>query len=371
MGQVFANSRSRGYREESSSDTEDTASARNDSSAVDASVENKERMVIGLQATPYDAVILALTLHTDKLYTKTHGNAGLFLQVLFGITLLVMSFSIQIILVVSLLVTTIYVEKDPYRKGLDEKYNVLSAALASNPPLRLNVDDALEGDTLALCQTKSTLPLAHFLVLLLWNARMLAEIVDALWRLNVIRSLPVIDVRGRQTYPLIDDDNSNGKEEHIVGITRRIRVVCHCLVVLPQFLCAVLLWWMGTKFLFFAHSTDLLIMKAISLSFITQLDEIMFSAFGSLRFKARVNKASFRYYCDPPGWNWSMWGTSVVKFGVALGLLFFVHNVTFQKVTTFRYACDEYFKTYPLDYSPHYESIWTSFLEALELPQFS
>merc|ERR1712048_1042033 len=79
----------------------------------------------------------------------------------------------------------------------------------------------------------------------------------------------------------------------ITHLSLAVKVGLTLFVCVPQSICAYLLYWTGAKFLFFTDRMDILIMKAISLSFILQLDELLFATFASVSTQLRLEKARY------------------------------------------------------------------------------
>merc|ERR1712129_331038 len=110
------------------------------------------------------------------------------------------------------------------------------------------------------------------------------------------------------------------------------------------------------------------IMKAISLSFITQLDELLYAAFASNSFKARLKKATYLVVHEKPLWDWSSWGIVVFKIFVTISMTVLIIYGIFGHATAHRDVCFEYFAAFP-SATPGRgdEPLWTTFLKGLEI----
>jgi len=127
------------------------------------------------------------------------------------------------------------------------------------------------------------------------------------------------------------------------------------------------LYWLGAKFLFFTHRMDILVMKSVSLSFISQLDELLFSAYASLSFKSKLQRSCYVVDREKSSRNWYTWGHAAAQFLIALFLTIFVVWGVFGYITRHRAACYDYFKVFPKATPVRGdEPVWTTFLKGLE-----
>lgn len=332
-------------------DVEDLENEETSGKACDEMLTSK----IPLQDTSYDAVVMALVCLEDEGYRNRHGQAAL-LQFLTGLSLHIMVVIVQVSIVVFLLVTTTQTAAQPYRDDIEGKTKIILDAVASHTYL------AIDGPGMTLCQEMDTLQGAHFLIQFIWSARMLQEFVDVMWRLVHVYGMAQgqVDQGG-----IVEDDDG-----HILIAHNNACVTWMCMLIspIPQVLCAVFLWWTGAKFLFFAHTMGVLIMKAISIAFITSLDEMMYKSFAPKGFKEVVHKTRYLYCRGRPHYHWHMWGVSIAKVAFALTLSCFVYWGVYGNVTAFRGACWKYWGEFPSDI-PHRgnETMFTSLLKGLEL----
>jgi hypothetical protein len=312
---------------------------------------------VAMQPTPYDGVVLAAQCYSDATYRKKHGGEAL-AQLVLALFMHVLALGIQLSLIFLLLVSAAEPKAAFFRDGVLNRTAVIEKAVSATPPVRLSSDDS----AIANCMMMDTLPGAHYLILFLWSTRIMKELNDASWRLLLIYRMDHT-LKGERLLEEKDD----GRVE-IIGSMAWLKFLLVVIVVLPQFACAMFLWWTGSKFLFFTSSMATLIMKAISLSFVTQLDELLFSAFISVSFRTALKKASFVQSQRNQNWHWNVWGSCVVKYLLAILMVSFVYNVTFWRVTDYRLGCQAYFRAFP-DTTPGRgtDSLWTSMLKGFDL----
>lgn len=312
---------------------------------------------IPLQDTSYDAVVMALVCLEDEGYRNRHGKAAL-MQFLTGLSLHIMVVIVQVSIVGFLLVTTTQTESLPYRDDIEGKTKIILDAVASHTYL------PIDGPGMTLCQEMDTLQGAHLLIQFIWSARMLQEFGDVMRRL-----VHVYGMEGQSESAeggMLEEDDDG----HILIVHNNACVTWMCMLIspIPQVLCAAFLWWTGAKFLFFAHTMGVLIMKAISIAFITSLDEMMFKSFAPKGFKEVVHKTRYLYSRPKPNYHWHMWGITVAKVAFTLTLSSFIYWGVYGNVTAFRSACWKYWSVFPSDI-PHRgnETMFTSLLKGLEL----
>merc|ERR1711972_800598 len=154
----------------------------------------------------------------------------------------------------------------------------------------------------------------------------------------------------------------------ITHLSLAVKVGLTLFVCVPQSICAYLLYWTGAKFLFFTNRMDILIMKAISLSFILQLDELLFATFASVSTQLRLEKASYEITRSLPNRDWHIWGQPLVKYLVTSGLTLTIVYIVFGDITQFRRACQRYFVAFP-DTTPVHGAtpFWVIFFQGLDI----
>lgn len=334
------------------------SSSDEDESGPDLPTE--EVLEIPLQGTAHDGVMLAAVCLSCKEYLREHGKVATWIQ--FGLMALLQFFGtlIQVCVVFFLLVTTTQEAADPFRHGVETNTETLSMAIGGAQPVRVPDDDA----AIQMCHRLTNLHYAHLLVQIMWCTKMMIEFTDAVWRCRTLLLMPLA-LRGVSVEPLT---RMQGTKTYVDKMTHPLKWLAMTCVCIPQFVCAFFLWWTGAKFLFFATSMGVLIMKAISLSFITQLDEMLFSAFAPIRFRQFLKKAVYTYTSAEPSWHWGLWGSSAAKVAFVAFQVYLVTNIIFFNTTRFRELCFDYYKFFPDQVSVKGGGdLWNLFLRSMEL----
>jgi hypothetical protein len=313
---------------------------------------------IPLANTSYDGVMLAVVCLVDDTFKEHHGNFAVVMQFVFAVCLHLFTLFAQTTMVFLLLTTSVQRTAGPYREGIEGRTEAISAAVSSVPPTRLADDD----DAIHFCKADKTFPGSHFFILLIWGARMINEAVEAMWRLVLIFRME--EREGDED--LMSENEDDGKVV-IFRNTCFIRAFQFIFVALPQLMIAFFLYYTGAKFLFYATTMAKVVLKAIGLGFIVSIDELLFKAFASMRFKVRLGRSSFMYRMERPNWHWSMWGQSLCKFIAVLVGAVLLTYVTFGPANTYRKACMSYHNNFPdawTSYSKY--DMWTTFMKGME-----
>lgn len=312
---------------------------------------------VSLDQTSYDAIVMVVVCVSDESYCQRHGPTITRMWLWTSILLHICVVAFQFAIVFCLLVTTAQTAADPFRHGIEEKTSTILQAAANQTHLRL------DQSPIELCEQMDVLKGGHLLIQIVWAARMLQEFTESIWRAFYIFTL----------HQQHDNSISALQEEpdgDILILHTSPGLCCLFLLIssVPQCSCAVLLWWTGAKFLFFATSMGVLIMKAISLAFVTTLDEMMFKSWAPQGFKDLVGNCKYCIGSVRLPRHLYMWGACILKFVISVALAIFIYWGVFGYVTSFRMACWEYWKVFPADI-PHRgsESLWTTFLKGLEI----
>eukprot|EP00929_Paragymnodinium_shiwhaense_P022333 TRINITY_DN14298_c0_g1_i2.p1 TRINITY_DN14298_c0_g1~~TRINITY_DN14298_c0_g1_i2.p1 ORF type:complete len:479 (+),score=84.79 TRINITY_DN14298_c0_g1_i2:104-1540(+) len=302
------------------------------------------RRAMGLQLTPYDATVLSLTALWDRNFRYMRGKDAIGMLLVSSLVIHAVNITVQMILIFSLLATTIRDESKPYRDtdNLRAAIAALRDAVSSGVSLedydRASLTNGQE-QAMQFCELMKTLPWSHTAVIFLWFTRMIQEWMDALRRFYYVMSLDWANSSEDEELIWINKATGSGNDKYLIyRTTLTIQIIFCIFVSLPQFVVAFFLSWAGAKYLFFTHDMGTLVMKAISLSFIIQVDELMFLSFGSLRFKEQVKNTG--YIVDASGnEHWDLWGMSAVKIGAAVLVTYWVSHEAFRDVVSLRHLC--------------------------------
>lgn len=88
-----------------------------------------------------------------------------------------------------------------------------------------------------------------------------------------------------------DDD---GEALIVTSASRKVKVIVFCLVLLPKLVIAVLLWWIGARWLMSTTSFEGLILNGVALAFILELDEVCFKALLPPSLMSEIEQIQFR-----------------------------------------------------------------------------
>jgi len=142
-----------------------------------------------------------------------------------------------------------------------------------------------------LCSAVLTKPRFLSVILFLWSARMVGELksISHLWdNINALPNLP----SGAGT------EHGVLKRHHqtdILGFTRLTRVAIYILVILPKLVICLVLWIIGSSWLTSTVEYEELILNALALQFVIDIDEQIFEYFLPTRAKKGVLKTKFAY----------------------------------------------------------------------------
>jgi len=84
-----------------------------------------------------------------------------------------------------------------------------------------------------------------------------------------------------------------------------------------------------------------LVLKALTLQYIIGLDELVYSAFSSVRFRQLAGNVKFRVVKQRASAAWKMWGINTIKLAALVAYLVFVSWV-FSDLRTLHHLCRKY-----------------------------
>lgn len=124
-----------------------------------------------------------------------------------------------------------------------------------------------------LCQVPLSQPVLFVALLLVWTSHVQADVRETLDYAISWANLPRpedIDCKGQAK--LRDDDGLLVVE----AASREVKAFVFGLILLPKFAIAVVLWWLGASWLTATTSFGDLVLNAVALAFITDVDEIFY-----------------------------------------------------------------------------------------------
>lgn len=130
-----------------------------------------------------------------------------------------------------------------------------------------------------MCESGLAQPAFLFTILFLWTLRMLQEFVENLTLYLHLRNIPDLPP-GCSSWQQMYDHWSDGQRKiYVVALTPLSRCGANCLIVVPRFLVMTSILYLGWRWLAASESPDGLILNALALEFIINIDEMIFAAF--------------------------------------------------------------------------------------------
>jgi hypothetical protein len=155
-------------------------------------------------------------------------------------------------------------------------------------------EDMAEDEKVSLCQFPLSQPEFFMVILVMWTAYAAIDITETVEL--CLNWLSIKTCTGRHALTNLDaaETEEAGSEGSIVlqGASKTLKAVALILILLPKLMIAIVLWWIGARWLTSTTSFEDLIMNAVALAFITDLDEIVFEALVPKDAKRSVEKHS-------------------------------------------------------------------------------
>jgi len=329
--------------------------------------------------------------HCGRRFLWTLTSVGIFMLNL------IMQFGLSYILYAS----SVEHSEDKYENGLSGRMNVIENALSDNKALS---ESSASFQTVEMCSHELASVrgwiMIYYFVVFIWYARMIQEISETMWISAVVwqvpstapsngdnpdeaqelmegnerglRALSDADANGnapRKRIPtLLTNSLRSSKSSHmlpraltqamdeeqdniqmVVRVSPCLRCAILFIVVFWKLTLACWVAWVGAKFLTLSPSTACLVIKSLSLQFVVQIDELLFKSFASLRRQDEVARSQLIYQKPEMQW-WSIWGSSLFRFVLAVAATVLTLDVAFGEITSFRLHCYEYFTRFP---QPH------------------
>jgi len=153
---------------------------------------------------------------------------------------------------------------------------------------------------LAICEIAVTNEGFYITSLFLWWTSMMKELRTT-WRLFLnISSMP--QCSGGSNMLKVFNDKADHFEEavevavsqvHIVALTACARWCLYLFVCLPKFLICIALLWLGSQWLSATNKFEDLIMNAVAMTFVTQIDEMLYDVLLPAKFREEVSATNF------------------------------------------------------------------------------
>lgn len=134
-------------------------------------------------------------------------------------------------------------------------------------------------------------------IVFLWSARMLNEVRDS-WQLAhdlfAIESLP-LDAKPHDMLHEVKDDSGETLHVEIVAVNRMARFLMTVFVLLPKIIVAMLLAYIGCRWLAATQSFGDLILNALALEFVIGIDDLMYEVFTPLDVRQFIEQTKFAH----------------------------------------------------------------------------
>jgi len=138
-----------------------------------------------------------------------------------------------------------------------------------------------------LCQMAMTNHVFYYLILFLWSMSMMQEFrtAERLFR-NIASMPPCVEEE-----EMLEAVGSSGMS--IVALTSTARNALYVLVCFPKLLISGFLWWCGAEWLSATTSFQDLVLNTVAMTFVTQIDEVLYMALLPVSYKKCVKDINF------------------------------------------------------------------------------
>lgn len=219
--------------------------------------------------------------------------------------------------------------------------------------------DKISGHVLNDCLStrKVQYQMCYAIVMLLWIAKMMPEFRQARY---VWRAIWCMEVRKDNTMPLLEADGVT-----ILRLDRWLQVLLLIMIPCVRFVVAVLVAYAGIDFLLAQSTTGNIVLKALCMQFVTDIDNLFLLAFTSSGGRASVStmklfvkpeKTPF-WTIEPDLWDNGVGGLTYIAFGLMVAALFtgcvgrFAEfgdwGIVKYNLMYFRYKCQDFCNTFP------------------------
>jgi len=141
-----------------------------------------------------------------------------------------------------------------------------------------------------LCDMALSEPAFVGTMLMIWVSRMLGEFRSVVYLVRSIESIPKVP---HQSLMINLYESELGTIHEIVGLTHRVCFCLHLFITVPQFGINLWLTYMGVRWLASTVSFSDLILNALALQFIVEIDEILLRSLYPERMISALQRAKF------------------------------------------------------------------------------
>lgn len=173
-----------------------------------------------------------------------------------------------------------------------------------------------------LCQIAMTNQVFYYTVLLLWTVSSMHEIRTAQRLFGNIMRVPRAETLGDQ----IVVDNVDGSKITIRALKPIVRSLMIGIVVLPKIIISCCLMLLGMRWLSATTSFEELVMNAVSMTFVTQIDELLYHFALPANYRNQVADINFSLDITPEEAERETW-FSYVRSAFYCGLTFLIVHI--------------------------------------------
>lgn len=206
------------------------------------------------------------------------------------------------------------------------------------------------------CTVQRAPPWLGYLMMFMWLAMMIKQVVDTLELIKIIVMLPEEkptpwDKEDKDKDPNKEDENNSYKQigkdkDKIASMAFKWQLFCLLFILLPQLGLEIFITTAGIRFLAMTGAPGRLIMKAMALKFILSFGKLFYLAFASTQFTRYMGKVKYQWERSQQRNYWNSWLSSLFKlFLVVLGVGLAWYP--YSHVLKLRHYCRQYYEVYP------------------------
>jgi hypothetical protein len=243
-------------------------------SVDDLPIENAE--LLDLDEDVYGAVFFSLTFDVSELVSKGLDKDGLDVMVnLYRLVFTMMLLCANYVLQIALIYWVYLYVASPSVHHAQDIYRRYHAEVFMNGEFQKDLWHRWEAQD-ELCAIAFSKYWFLYAILCLWWIAMLTEVRNILMLQSKICALPRAETADQIVFYICESGDRQG--QHLVWqLTTTIRIVLYSCVVLPKLAIAVGLWCVGTLWIAATDSFENLVLNSVALTFVTQVDELMFN----------------------------------------------------------------------------------------------
>jgi len=253
-----------------------------DGEAAESEEANGEEFDIPADA--YGAAILAIVSDMPKVLGRIKGDlddsrCNLF----FGLGLLIVNLAMQFTLI---LFINYYVVKGDILEVQRTYRDYRANCFDHNGEIDMDLWDDWPGKE-DLCQIGMTNRMFYYSVLLCWTFSCANEIRKCDQLTTDIYNMPSCETAEEQMQASEDDSL------FIIALTKSSKMLCILCVCIPKLAISLVLQWLGSEWLSATIKFENLVMNAVAMAFIVEVDEMLFETMLPLHVRKRVEDINF------------------------------------------------------------------------------